>query len=191
MEHFEKYDITNQSTPEEIKKVFNKLTLIYHPDRKSGDIKIFTEIKEVYEDLIEQKETKNHKKEQRNKIFNQVEAFKAIYQNSKDERNDIIKYYKKYKGSVPKIIQNLFCASYEDEDRIRKIIVKLIEEGKLKELKKHNDKISKSKIKRAQKEAKEVEKILEDEKEDEKNEGDLYEKYLEDISEKYKNIEDE
>lgn len=66
-------------------------------------------------------------------------------------------FIKKYKGSVPKIIKNLFCATFEDEDRIRNIVEELIAEDKLVKGEKHDERISAKKLKSAEKVAKQVE----------------------------------
>ncbi len=36
---------TKETSAEDLKKIYNKLVLKYHPDRKTGDIKKYQEIK--------------------------------------------------------------------------------------------------------------------------------------------------
>lgn len=49
-----------EATPEEIKKAFRKATVKYHPDVNKNGGKIFMEIKEAYEVLIDENERKNY-----------------------------------------------------------------------------------------------------------------------------------
>lgn len=179
MEYFKKHGIKSNSSLKEIKKVYNKLIMKYHPDRKTGNKIIFSEIELAYNDFLLNKNQENEKIQRQNEMFSKIENFKASYQDSEDEKNDIIKYYNEYKGNIRKIIDNLFCSSYSDEDRIRKIIEKLIIKGLLIEGKNHYKRVSNKKLKREKKEAKEVEETLLEKK---TKKDDLLKKGLEDIN---------
>ena len=52
--------LTYEATTEEIKKAFRKATVKYHPDVNKNGEKIFMEIKEAYEVLIDPNERKNY-----------------------------------------------------------------------------------------------------------------------------------
>lgn len=48
-------NISESATPDEIKKNYRKLALIYHPDRKGGDVQMFLKIKNAYNILIDER----------------------------------------------------------------------------------------------------------------------------------------
>ncbi|KAF7702707.1 hypothetical protein CDIK_0451 [Cucumispora dikerogammari] len=160
MEHFKELRISENSTIKDIKKAYNKLIMKYHPDRKTGNQTIFIEIEAAYIQLIDTKKQEDEKRKRQIEMFSKLEEFKSTYQNSEEEKGDIIKYYKQFKGNISKIIKNLFCAAYSDEERIRKIINDLIEKKLLVEEVHHTKRVSNKRIKKEKKEAEEVEKTL-------------------------------
>lgn len=48
-------NISESATPDEIKKSYRKLALVYHPDRKGGDVQMFLKIKNAYNILIDER----------------------------------------------------------------------------------------------------------------------------------------
>lgn len=123
-------DITN----EELKQHYNKLVLKYHPDRKTGNIKKYNEIKMAYESITKKVG-----------FMELYVKFKNKYLDSDEELVDIIKLYNKFKGNIKQLIDNHILCEYEDEDRIREIIEKLILEKKVKRFIAFKKRIPKSK----------------------------------------------
>lgn len=95
MEYFEQHKITKDSSEKEIRRVYKKLVMKHHPDRTSGDKEVFKSIQKAYDEMLESKKTKDELKEREIDIFSKIDAFEASYQNSENEREDIIKFYKK------------------------------------------------------------------------------------------------
>lgn len=94
-----------EATPEEIKKAFRKATVKYHPDVNKNGGKIFMEIKEAYEVLIDENERKNYdfikgydvKRSQSRKEKNEraKQAYKKNnYSNENFSKSESSKYYK-------------------------------------------------------------------------------------------------
>ena len=52
--------LTFEATKDEIKKAFRRATVKYHPDVNKDGEKIFMQIKEAYEVLIDENERKNY-----------------------------------------------------------------------------------------------------------------------------------
>lgn len=46
---YEVLEVTKEATEAEIKKAFKKMTLLYHPDRPTGDEQKFKEVNAAYE----------------------------------------------------------------------------------------------------------------------------------------------
>lgn len=61
-----------------------------------------------------------------------IKKFKQEYQNSEEEKSDVIAAYLKHKGDMDLIFDDVLCCSaLDDEDRFRKIIIQAIEDQKL------------------------------------------------------------
>jgi DnaJ family protein C protein 9 len=125
--------IAEDSPKEEIKRAYRKLQFKYHPDRPEGDAEKYKEIAQAYERLM-----KGEKKLTKFDIM----KFEKEYKNSEEEKNDIIGLYKKYKGDMFKIIDNLVLATDNEEERIRGIIDDLMESGKLEKYKRYETRVS-------------------------------------------------
>ncbi|KAF7684324.1 DnaJ like protein subfamily C member 9 [Astathelohania contejeani] len=142
--------LSRSATKEEIKKAYTKLVLRYHPDRKTGDIKKYEEIREAYKEISEE----------RTKLtLDDILKFEEEYKNSEEEIKDIIRLYKIYKGDVSMIIDNLLLAVEEDELRIRAIIEEKIKSRELRRYKLFDKKRDKKRERRMRREAKEAEKL--------------------------------
>ena len=50
-DYYKVLGVTNNSTPEEIKKSYRKLSLKYHPDKNNGDDTKFKQINEAYQNF--------------------------------------------------------------------------------------------------------------------------------------------
>lgn len=82
---------------------------------------------------------------------------------SDEERSDICRAYTEAKGDMGKIIDLVYCATYEDEDRLRDIINAAIASGDLKPFKRFTSEGTATKNRRqkaAAKEAEEAEEML-------------------------------
>lgn len=58
--------------------------------------------------------------------------FENEYKNSLEERKDLINFYTKYRGNMDLIMDNIMCATIDDEDRFRDILLEEIEIGTVK-----------------------------------------------------------
>lgn len=139
-------NVSCTDSPHEILKSFKKLRKKYHPDRKTGNRERYDQIMEAY-DLI----LKNPQK------YINVNDFIKNYKNSEEEKIEICKIYKKFKGDMRKIIDNLILVEDNEYERIKNIIIKEIENG-LVFFKKFEEKfkIRKKENKKAEKIAKEL-----------------------------------
>ncbi len=93
--------LSYEATADEIKKAFRKATIMYHPDVNKNGEKIFIEIKEAYEVLIDEKERKNYDfikgydlKRQQKQREKTEEKFRK-YQNEHKPKNNENTSYKK------------------------------------------------------------------------------------------------
>jgi DnaJ-class molecular chaperone len=60
MDYYKILNVEKDATPEEIKKAFRKLSMIYHPDRQGGNEEKFKEINKAYEILSNPEERKKY-----------------------------------------------------------------------------------------------------------------------------------
>ncbi|CAG8513250.1 7351_t:CDS:2 [Acaulospora morrowiae] len=65
-----------------------------------------------------------------------IEEFRASYQNSEEERNDLIEAYKKCEGDMEIIMQYIPCGTVDDEKRFTKILKAAISSGEIPSYKK-------------------------------------------------------
>eukprot|EP01136_Pigoraptor_vietnamica_P000521 Opistho-1_new@25923 len=92
---------------------------------------------------------------------NAIAEFEKKYKGSEEEREDLKKAYLEAKGDMGLIIDNVLCATVDDEDRFRDILTQEIQAGNLKSYKKfskESDKERTSRRKHADEEAAEAEK---------------------------------
>ncbi|KAI5185526.1 DnaJ-like protein subfamily C member 9 [Nematocida homosporus] len=114
------------ASPEEIKKCFRRLAMKCHPDRPGGSEEGFMRLNQAY-DLMRQKD-----KDQSNPITkNMFDRFRHIYEGSSEEQEEIISLYRKYKGSLAKIVDHMLLGEDEQEPRYRAILDPLITAGTL------------------------------------------------------------
>lgn len=140
-----------ESVPEEVRAKYKQLSMKLHPDRPGGSEIKFVELNKAYEVLME-------KSEEKEIITKDVfERFRMVYEQSEEEKEEIIELYKKYKGSMVKIINNLLLGEDEQEGRYRKIIDEAIEQKKVQDYPKYKSKPLMENKKRQEKRAKERE----------------------------------
>ncbi|CAK9303967.1 unnamed protein product [Gordionus sp. m RMFG-2023] len=186
------FEINKKSKPNEIKKAYYQLSLKYHPD-KISDIrssqkatskfqilsKIYsilsdTEKRKIYDEtgILNDENISFSKDEDWISYWRQlfkkislddIKKFEVNFQGSEQERLDVIDAYKKCKGEMQCILENVMCAKAtddNDETRFRAIIDEEIANKNLTCYKvyKYETPSKKSKRKRkAKKEAKEAE----------------------------------
>ncbi|KAM6266030.1 dnaJ homolog subfamily C member 9 [Porphyrio hochstetteri] len=91
-----------------------------------------------------------------------IEDFEKSYKNSAEELADIKAAYMDFEGDMDRIMESVLCADYTDEPRIRKIIEKAIDSGEVPSYRrfvKESKQKTVSRKRRAEKEAKEAEKM--------------------------------
>lgn len=124
--------VERTSTDMEIKRAYRRLQRAYHPDSKTGSRERYEEICRAYEEI---------QKRPSMEII-PVDDVMKVYKGSKEEVDDIIGLYNRYKGEMVKIVDNLLLSDDRDENRLRKIIDGLIECGTLKKYNKYCKKVS-------------------------------------------------
>jgi molecular chaperone DnaJ len=67
--HYEKLGVSQDATPEQIKKAFHKLSLQHHPDRPTGDEEKFKEISEAYNVLSDSEKRRQYDLQQQGHPF--------------------------------------------------------------------------------------------------------------------------
>lgn len=118
---YELLQVSTDASSKQITKAFHKQQLKYHPDRKDGNADMYMKIVAAYKAI-----------KSKSAFVDIYNNFKNSYVDSEEEYNDIIMLYKKYKGSMRKIIDNHLLCENHDEERIRIIIEKFIDEKKVK-----------------------------------------------------------
>ncbi|KAJ1348661.1 hypothetical protein KIN20_004013 [Parelaphostrongylus tenuis] len=95
-----------------------------------------------------------------------IEKFHNQYKGSEEEESDIVTAYNSWKGDMSKIIDSVYCATIDDEDRIRGIIDRNISSGLLKKTARYQASTSAAasakRKRKAMKEAEEAEALLEE-----------------------------
>ena len=172
----------------EIKKGYYKVSLKVHPDRASPSdkasatakfqalVKVYAilsdkERRAVYDEqgIVEEEgqESFDQAYEHWRKLFRKVtvediESFAREYQGSQQEKDDLKEAYLEFDGSMEKILVNVLCCTFEDEDRFRTIIDSWIAEGAVPDFPAYSGETKKAKKKRrrrAEKEADEAEEL--------------------------------
>ena len=145
--------INKLASVDEIKSSYRKLALRYHPD-KGGNPEQFKALSITYSILSDpQKRTAydtsgsvddvdnisgdyeywyNFYRELFPKItINDITSYQLKYQNSEEEKTDIITYYDKYEGDIKKVIEFIPFIEEGDELRLCEIINKAIDSENL------------------------------------------------------------
>eukprot|EP01038_Epipyxis_sp_PR26KG_P005321 gene5321-7386_t len=173
---YEIFDITSNSTQDEIKRAYRKLALKNHPD-KGGNEETFKAISVVYSILSDDEKRKcydetgsideNDGNTDQNFDFwysyfrnlfpkisvDKIDSFSKTYKSSSEEHTDIILEYTKHQGDMEKIMSCVMLAEDEDIERISLIIDEAIENGEIELFPKY-DKSKKSLLNKIAKENK-------------------------------------
>ena len=154
---YEVLHLTKAASESEIKRAYRKKSLEVHPDRASeADKKVATEkfqcLSRVYTVLsdpdkralydesgevdddvvVQERDWDAYWRLLFKKItVEDIAEFEKEYKGSEEERNDLKAAYLDYEGDMDTIMENVLCATIEDEDRFREIIEKLISEEDL------------------------------------------------------------
>ncbi|RNA07991.1 dnaJ -like protein [Brachionus plicatilis] len=195
----------DRATASDIKRAYYKLSLKFHPDKVADESKkheskekfqilgkIYSilsddEKKKIYdetgcvdgEDEFFGANVKNWEAHWRNmfkKVTTEdVDEFFEKYRTTDEEKNDLLKLYKKHEGNMDLILEEMFSQdSMEDEPRFKEIIREAIKNGHAEEYdnftKESKKKASKRKAK-FEKEAEEAEKIRKEMGVDESQDG--------------------
>ncbi|MCP9263928.1 DnaJ-like protein subfamily C member 9 [Dirofilaria immitis] len=157
-----------------VNTVKQKLSLQFHPDRCDDDTKKVQTTRviddaEISSDDVDwlAKWRLIFKKITKEDIDNFIQKFR----DSGEERDAVKEAYIKNKGDLGKILNDVIGVTYEDEERLRRMISGMIESGELKATRYFISEPEKRKARRrkaAEREAKEAEELL---KEVQKNEG--------------------
>ncbi|MFH4974395.1 hypothetical protein AB6A40_001104 [Gnathostoma spinigerum] len=179
-------------TQSSIKKAFYKLSMQWHPDRFNSVSEEQKQIVTAKFQIINKAYAILGDKEKR-KIYDEtgivdddvvtddvdwmakwrlifkkvtiddIKKFVEEYRGSDEEKKDVKRAYEKHGGDMSRIMDDIMGATYEDEDRIRKILVNMIENHEIVATKVFTNEPKSRKDKRmkaAKKEAKEAEKAL-------------------------------
>ncbi|GAM35209.1 DnaJ domain protein [Talaromyces pinophilus] len=187
---YEVLEVDEKATADEIKSAYRKKALKHHPDKAASDQKEeakhkFQEIAFAYAILSDERRRRRYDltgntsesldledddfnwtefyKEQFSGLVDvsAIEKIKKEYQNTDEERNDLLAAFEQFKGDLDRVYEVVMLSSVlEDDDRFRAILDKAIADGEVKAWKKYTEE-SESKrqkrLKRAQAEAAEAE----------------------------------
>jgi len=185
---YEVLHLTKAASESEIKRAYRKKSLEVHPDRASeADKKVATEkfqcLSRVYTVLsdpekralydesgevdddvvVQERDWDAYWRLLFKKItVEDIAEFEKEYKGSEEERNDLKAAYLDYEGDMDTIMENVLCATIEDEDRFKEIIEKLISEEDLPKFPgfvNEGKKKKKARKQKAQKEAEEADKM--------------------------------
>ncbi|KAL7648477.1 UNVERIFIED_CONTAM: hypothetical protein RMT77_000383 [Armadillidium vulgare] len=185
---YEVLNLSNSASEKELKKAYYKSSLKVHPDRVDASEKenatlkfqilgkvysvlsdkdkraVYDETGEVDDEIIdEEKDWNQYWRLFFKKIsITDIKEFEEKYKGSEDELKDLQQAYNDGEGDMNYILENVLCATVEDEDRFNKIISKWIQEKEVKKFAKFckNSKTDKEARKRkAENEAKEAEEL--------------------------------
>ncbi|NWR53707.1 DNJC9 protein, partial [Regulus satrapa] len=180
------------AAPQEIRRGYHRASLRLHPDRvpaekKEEATRRFQILGKVYALLSDQEQravydetgTVNEEAEAVQDgrdwfkywqvlfkvTVKDIEDFEKKYKNSEEELADVKAAYVNFKGDMDRIMETVMCADYKDEPRIREMIRKAIDSGELPSFKafvKESKQKMMSRRKRAEKEAEEAKKTLDE-----------------------------
>ncbi|XP_010893939.1 dnaJ homolog subfamily C member 9 [Esox lucius] len=140
--------VTKDASEAEIRRGYYKVSLQVHPDRATGDEqatakfqalgKVYAVLSDadqraIYDEQGVIDEESDSVDRDRNweeywrtmfpKITLQdILDFEKSYKDSEEEKHDLMRAYEEHKGDMDKIMENVLCATQEDEPRIRAIL---------------------------------------------------------------------
>ncbi|KAJ5549920.1 hypothetical protein N7535_002136 [Penicillium sp. DV-2018c] len=183
--------VESDATPEAIKTAYKKCALKYHPDKVSEEFRAkanekFQQIALAYGVLSDARRRSVYDRtgstdeafgedsdfnwtdfyrEQLSAMLDSraISDFKKKYQNSDEEREDLIAAYETHEGDMDAIYESVMLSNVlDDDERFRKIIDQAIADGEVKDYErysKESDKKKQARVKKAKKEAREAEKL--------------------------------
>lgn len=182
-------EVSKTAKPSEIKKAYYKKSLATHPDKveevnrenATTKFQILSKIYSILQDedkrvvydetgafddddfFSESKDWYDYWRCLFKKVsLTDIEMFEKEYKNSQEELEDLKKTYLKSKGCMETILNNMMCATDEDESRFRSILADLIEKKELPMYDlflEEDEKKKKLRRKKSNSEAKEAEKM--------------------------------
>lgn len=149
---YEVLRLTKAASESEVKRAYRKKSLEVHPDRVPEEEKaaatvkfqclsrvytvlsdpdkraLYDESGEVDDDVVvQERDWDAYWRLLFQKItVEDIAEFEKNYKGSEEERNDIMSAYLDYQGDMDAILENVLCASIEDDERFREIIEELI-----------------------------------------------------------------
>ncbi|KAJ5928435.1 hypothetical protein N7466_007391 [Penicillium verhagenii] len=183
--------VESTATPEAIKSAYKKNALKHHPDKVSEDARDaahtkFQQIALAYGVLSDPRRRNLYDRtgntsevlgedgdfdwmefyrEQLSAMLDvqTISDFQKKYQNSDEEKRDLLEAYERHGGDLDKIYQSvMLCNVLDDDERFRATIDQAIADKEVKDYKKYSqepEKKREQRRKRAEKEAKEAEKL--------------------------------
>lgn len=158
---YEVLSVEKDATLDQIKSAYRRAALKHHPDKASAAEKEnahvrFQEVAFAYAILSDERRRKRYDttgntsesldlenddfdwlafyREQYAGVVTEatINKFADSYRHSEEERMHLLAAYKKHKGSMPKVYEEVMLSDMlEDEERFRKIIDKAIEDGEV------------------------------------------------------------
>ncbi|CAG8583017.1 701_t:CDS:2 [Ambispora gerdemannii] len=166
--HPDKHANATQEQQKEESRKFQALSFAYHVLSTPAKREKYDRTGETSDDLFEDGVKYGwdaYFKDLWNDIVNaeSIEAFRDKYQNSAEERKDLLDSYEKHEGDMDRIMADIPCSTADDEARFCKIIKEAIAADQIRSYKKFTTTSSKAATARRQKdaerEAKEAEEI--------------------------------
>ena len=154
---YEVLHLTKTASESEIKRAYRKKSLQVHPDRASDEDReeatkrfqclgqvysvlsdpdrraIYDESGEVEDDIIvQERDWEAYWRLLFKKItVEDIAEFEKQYKGSEEEMSDLKAAYLDYEGDMDAILENVMCATVDDDERFRKIIKELISKENL------------------------------------------------------------
>ncbi|XP_073235225.1 dnaJ homolog subfamily C member 9-like [Porites lutea] len=149
---YEVLHLTKTASESEIKRAYRKKSLQVHPDRASDEDReeatkrfqclgqvysvlsdpdrraVYDESGEVEDDIIvQERDWDAYWRLLFKKItVEDIAEFEKQYKGSEEEMNDLKAAYLDYEGDMDAILENVMCATVDDDERFRKVIKELI-----------------------------------------------------------------
>lgn len=157
LDPYEVLGVSKDAVDKEIKKAYHKMCLKYHPDKSEGFRVQFDRVQIAYLVLNDPKRKKlfdstgrvcpwgpvsdweswtGHMDDQFEEITKDlIEKDRIQYQDSQEERNDILKEWVAHKGNFQVLFENIIHLEFsvEQEERVFKICQYLLDSGEVKE----------------------------------------------------------
>ena len=170
--------VPETATPADIRTAYKKLALRLHPDKaapadRPAAHKAFQDLAFAYAILSDERRRKRYDAtgntseslDMEDDDFNwadffraqyaelvtleKIDGFKQEYQGSEEEKGDVLKAYKKYKGNLDKVFESIMLSNIlDDEERFRNYIDTAIESKEVDAFKAYTEETERSKDRR-------------------------------------------